>query len=115
MIIEYLKNLEERYKNIISCHIAVKIPHKHHRKKIIHVDIAFKTGFGDFYVNRDRDKNYSHRDPIISIRDAFEALENQLKTKLGLLHDTRIKLKSSMKGKEINEKEIPQYDWVDDF
>ncbi|MCB0407106.1 MAG: hypothetical protein KDD34_02815 [Bdellovibrionales bacterium] len=111
VIIEYLQDLEEKYKNIISCHVAIKIPHKHHRKKIIHTDISFKTGFGDFFVNHDKDKNYSHEDPLISLRDAFEALENQLNTKLGMLHDKRVKSKSSTKSKE----EILQYDWVDDL
>jgi len=79
---KYLVKLEEMHKNIISCHIAVRAPHKHQRNHIYHVNIQLQIPGEDIVINKEPEKNYAHTDMHVAIRDAFSALKNSLQKKV---------------------------------
>ncbi|OFZ19502.1 MAG: hypothetical protein A2Z20_02945 [Bdellovibrionales bacterium RBG_16_40_8] len=79
---KYLKKLERLYDRIVSCHVAVRAPHKHHKNHIYHVHIRLKIPGEDIVVNREPEKNYSHADMHVAIRDAFNALHKQLRERV---------------------------------
>lgn len=72
--------LERVYDGVTSCHVYVEAPHKHHRKgNHYEVRIEVHVPGTDLAVsNRPGDVN-THEDLHIALRDAFNAIERQLK------------------------------------
>lgn len=68
------QKLEELCKQIISCHVVVEMPHKHHHQgKQFDVRIDIGVPGKEILVNRDH-----HEDVYIALRDAFDAAKRQL-------------------------------------
>jgi len=72
--------LEQVHGRIISCHVYVEAPHKHHRQgNLYEVRLEAHVPGTDFAVsNKPGDVN-AHEDLNVAIRDAFNAMERQLK------------------------------------
>lgn len=81
VIRERVAKLEQFYDRITGCRIIFDAPHQHknHGKLYqVRIDITLPDG-AEVVVNRTHDKNASHTDPNIAIRDSFSAAERQLK------------------------------------
>lgn len=77
---ERLSKLEKIYEGITSCHVYVQAPHRHHSKgNRYEVHIEARVPGTELIVNEKPGDVRSHEDLFIAIRDAFDALERQLK------------------------------------
>ncbi|SDY69531.1 ribosome hibernation-promoting factor, HPF/YfiA family [Nitrosomonas sp. Nm33] len=66
--------LENFFDRLVSCHVVVEMPHKHHHQgKEFNVRINIGVPGSDIVVNRDH-----HQDPYVALRDAFDAAKRQL-------------------------------------
>ncbi|HEY5656099.1 MAG TPA: HPF/RaiA family ribosome-associated protein [Woeseiaceae bacterium] len=84
--------LEQFFDRIISCHVTVEAPHKHHNKGIIyHVRIAMTVPGRELAINRDHSENPAHEDPYVAVRDAFDSARR-------LLQDHSRKMRDQSKG-----------------
>lgn len=69
-----VEKLESFFDHIISCHIVVEMPHKHHHQgKEFTVRINIGVPGNEIIVNRDH-----HEDPYVALRDAFDSAKRQL-------------------------------------
>lgn len=76
---EKAAKLERYYPRIISCRVVVEASHKrHHKGNLYHVSILIGVPGGEIVVNREADKDHSHEDLYVAIRDAFKAARRQL-------------------------------------
>jgi ribosome-associated translation inhibitor RaiA/cold shock CspA family protein len=77
---ERVDRLEQMHGGLISCHVYVEAPHKHHRQgNLYEVRIEAHVPGADFAVsNKPGDMN-AHEDLNVAIRDAFDAMDRQLK------------------------------------
>ncbi len=80
-ISKYIEKIEKFGRNqIVSCHVVVAAPHRHHHKgKIYHIQIRMHVGNKDIIVDHEREQDHSHEEINVAIRDAFSAAERQLK------------------------------------
>ncbi|MBX2989099.1 MAG: ribosome-associated translation inhibitor RaiA [Bdellovibrionaceae bacterium] len=74
----HLQKLDRLHDRIIECHVSVRIPHRHQRKHTYHINLQLKLPGKVLVVDRDPDKNDTHTDIKIAIRDAFAKLTRQL-------------------------------------
>jgi len=80
-----VEKLENFFDRIVSCHVVVEMPHKHHHQgKEFNVRINIGVPGSDIVVNRDH-----HQDPYVALRDAFDAAKRQLED-----HVRRMQLKT---------------------
>lgn len=76
---EHAKNLERFCDDIISCHVIVETPHKHHRKgNLFHIRIDAAIPGKEIVVKRSPDQHHAHEDPYVALRDAFKSMRQQL-------------------------------------
>ncbi len=79
VIREKADKLDHLFGRIMSCHVTVEAPHKHHNKgKLYQVHIDITVPNGEVVVSRDKHKNHAHEDVYVAIRDAFDAARRQL-------------------------------------
>ena len=73
-----LDKLERFTDEIQSLRVTLESPHNHHHKgKVFHVGVEAVIPNHDILVNHDK---HEHEDIYIAIRDAFNALERQIKS-----------------------------------
>jgi ribosomal subunit interface protein len=66
--------LDEFFDHIMSCHVVVEMPHKHHHQgKQFNVRIDIGVPGGEIVVNRDH-----HEDVYVALRDAFDVAKRML-------------------------------------
>ena len=71
---EKAKKLDEFFEHIMSCHVVVEVPHKHHHQgKQFNVRIDITVPGSEIVVNRDQ-----HEDVYVALRDAFDAAKRKL-------------------------------------
>ncbi len=71
---EKVSKLEEFYPQMVGCHVAVEMPHKHHNQgKLFNVRVEAQVPGGQVVVNRDLSE-----DVYVALRDAFDAARRQL-------------------------------------
>lgn len=71
---EKVEKLENFFDHLVSCHVVVEMPHKHHHQgKEFNVRIHIGVPGNDIVVNRDH-----HQDPYVALRDAFDAAKRRL-------------------------------------
>lgn len=76
---DHAEKISKFYDRIISCHVVVDLPHRHHRNgKKYHVEVRLHIPQGDIIVNSDPEKDNSHEDVYVAIRDAFAATRRRL-------------------------------------
>ena len=76
-----LDKLERYTDEIHSLRVTLESPHNHHHKgKVFHVGVEAVIPNHDILVNHDQHDKHEHEDIYIAIRDAFNALERQIKS-----------------------------------
>ena len=66
--------LDEFFDHIMSCHVVVEMPHKHHHQgKQFNVRIDIGVPGDEIVVNRDH-----HEDVYVALRDAFDVAKRML-------------------------------------
>ncbi len=89
---ERLERLERFHDHIISGRVTIEAPHKHHQKgKLYQVMIDLHVPGGEIIASRSPDKHHAHEDVYVALRDAVNAVERQLKSRLRI---SRGKVKS---------------------
>ena len=77
---EEVAKLEQFFDKIISCHVVVQLPHKHHQHGNLYgvkIYLALPGG-KTITVDRLHSDNQAHEDVYVAIRDAFRAARRQL-------------------------------------
>ena len=74
----YLKKIDVLYDRITSCHVAVRIPHKHQKKHFFHVHIRLEIPGKNIIVDREPEVNVKHTNINIAVHDAFRKLTRKL-------------------------------------
>ncbi len=65
---------------IIKGRVVLDSPHNnHHKGKVYSVGLEIVTPSGEIRVHRGQHDNHAHEDLYVTIRDAFDAAERQLK------------------------------------
>jgi ribosomal subunit interface protein len=76
---ERAAKLDTYYDHIISCHVIVEAPHRHHHQgRLFHVRIDLALPGSTLVVNREPHAHHAHEDVLVAIRDAFDAARRQL-------------------------------------
>lgn len=77
---ERIERLERYSDDLIGCRVVVGTPHKSKSKgRIYQVSINLEIPGKDLVANRHSEEDHSHEDIYVAIRDAFDAIERQLK------------------------------------
>ena len=77
---ERVTKIEEYYGRLMSCRVVVELPHKsHHQGKLFHINIDMTVPGAGHVVHNDKGKNPAHEDVHVAVRDAFNAVEAQVK------------------------------------
>lgn len=75
-----VSKIEEFYGRIVSCRVVVELPHKSHAQgKLFHINIDLSLPGAGHVVHNDRGQNPAHEDVHVAVRDAFNAIEAQVK------------------------------------
>ena len=75
------------FEGVLACDAVVSLPHKHRtRGKIIHVRLQVKVPGTTLVVDREPEKETSHKDPYVVIADAFHALKHKLEEHARIRH-----------------------------
>jgi len=77
---ERVDRLERLHDRITSCRVHIEAPHKHHRKGNryeVRIDLVIPDA--ELVVNNKPGDVNAHEDVYVAIRDAFDAIERQLK------------------------------------
>jgi ribosome-associated translation inhibitor RaiA/cold shock CspA family protein len=78
---ERVRRLERFYDGITSCHVALGTPHRHQRKgRQWSVRIELRVPGTELVVSRQPGDVGAHEDLPVAIRDAFDAMERELKS-----------------------------------
>ena len=76
---QHVEKLDRFHKHIIGCRVTVESPHKHQHKGLIYqVKIDITVPGGELLASRGSDKDHTHEDVYVAIRDAFHAARRQL-------------------------------------
>lgn len=76
---ERVDRLHRFFDRIVSCHVAVEVPHRsQHNALTYHVRIEVSVPEKLLVVSRDPGDIVEHFDAYIAVRDAFDAMERQL-------------------------------------
>ena len=77
---ERLERLEQFFGRITRCHVVVEAPHQRRRQgNLYEVRLDVTTPSGDLSINRKPGDDQAHFDLLVAIRDAFDAMERQLR------------------------------------
>jgi len=83
-----LEKLERYCDEIQSLRVTLEAPHNNHQKgKVYHVGVEAMVPNHDIVVTHDQHDKHSHEDIYVAIRDAFNAVERQLKSVYGKQRD----------------------------
>lgn len=75
-----LAKLEEAYGRLTGARVVVHTPHKHHHKgNIFHVDIDVQVPGAGHVVKHETGVDHAHEDVYVAVRDAFKAVQRNLK------------------------------------
>ena len=76
---ERAEKLEMHAERIQRCRVVVEAPHKHHNKGALYeIRIDVRVPGEELVVNRSGHRDPSHEDPYVAVRDAFDAMAQQL-------------------------------------
>lgn len=77
---ERVERLEQFFGRITRCHVVVEAPHQRRRQgNLYEVRLDVTTPSGDLSINRKPGDDQAHFDLLVAIRDAFDAMERQLR------------------------------------
>jgi cold shock CspA family protein len=76
---ERAAKLDEFCDDIMSCHVMVESPHRHHHKgKLYHLRIDLTVPGEEIVIKRDPREDATHEDVYVVVRDAFDAATRRL-------------------------------------
>ncbi|HEY9080392.1 HPF/RaiA family ribosome-associated protein [Magnetovibrio sp.] len=91
-IFERIDKIESQYGRITSCRVVVELPHKSQAQgKLFHFNIDMTVPGAGHIVHNDRGQDPAHEDVHVALRDAFNAVDNQLKKVVGKRRDEQRK------------------------
>lgn len=107
--------LERFFTGIVRCEVVISCPHRHrHADRLYHVQIHIAMPGEDIIISHDPEKNESHRDIYVAIRDSFRAAERQLQDKIKILrHYVKSHQPNANEGTNTNEGKVSKV-FVDD-
>ena len=77
---KHIAKLEKFSERLSNCRVVIEVPHRHHHQgNIYHVQIDLTVPGSKLIVNRQPPAQQTHEDLYITIHDAFESAERQLK------------------------------------
>jgi ribosomal subunit interface protein len=77
---EHATKLERFGVPIISCHVAVDLPHKRHQKgKHFHVRITVHVPGHELVVDRAPEAHSAHEDAYLAVNEAFRAAQRMIR------------------------------------
>lgn len=81
---EKVGKLEQLYDRITSCRVAIEAHHRntsnlHHKGEPFHIRLDLTLPGTELVVKRDPKDSHVNEDIFVALRDAFQALERQLK------------------------------------
>lgn len=80
--------IEEYHGRLTSCRVVVELPHKSHAQgKLFHINIDMTVPGAGHLNHHDRGQNPAHDDVHVAVRDAFNAIEAQVKKIVGKRRD----------------------------
>ena len=96
-----VEKLERFFTGIIRCEVTISCPHRHrHADRLYHVQIHLSLPGEDVIISHDREKDQSHRDVYVAIRDSFRAAERKLQDRVRVLrHYVKSHQQILMEGK----------------
>jgi len=76
-----VSKLEQFYDRITSCRVAIEAPHRNNSVKgqPFHIRIDLTVPGSELVVKRDPKDSHVNEDIYVALRDAFQAMERQLK------------------------------------
>ncbi|HET9450812.1 MAG TPA: HPF/RaiA family ribosome-associated protein [Aggregicoccus sp.] len=76
---EYAEKLEQFCDRILTCHVVVEEPHRHHQQgNHFHVRVAMAVPGRNIVVDRAPAKDALFEDPYATLHDAFDAARRKL-------------------------------------
>ncbi len=77
---KHIAKLEKFTDRLIDCRVVIEVPHRHHhRGNMYHVQINLTVPGDELIVDRQPTEEQAHEDLDLTIQDAFESAERQLK------------------------------------
>lgn len=73
------KKLETFYDGITSCRVVVEATSRHQQGNLYHVHIDVGVPGSELVVSREPDQRQAHEDAYVALRDAFDAMQRQVK------------------------------------
>ena len=75
----HVAKLETFCRDIIGCHVVLSQPHRHPRHgRLWSVRVDLVVPGVDIIVNRTHCRDQAHEDPLVALRDAFDAAKRRL-------------------------------------
>lgn len=75
-----VERLDKMFDRIVGVHVTIEAPHRRHRKgNEFEVRVVVTMPGEDIVVNRRPGDDHAHFDPLVAVRDAFDAVERKLK------------------------------------
>lgn len=89
---ERVDKLGQFFGHIISCRVTLEVPNRTPHYDVLNhrVSIELSVPGEDLVVSREPNENENFNDIYVTIRDAFDAAEKQLRTYVGQLQETRV-------------------------
>lgn len=76
-----VEKLERLFPRIIACHVIAEEAHqRHHKGTLYGVHVNVTVPGGEIVASREHHDKHSHEDFYVAMRDAFDALERQLRS-----------------------------------
>lgn len=75
----YVDGLTKVFDRIISCHVAIEAPHRHHHHgRLYRVRVELGVPGRTIVVGRSPDEHAAHADAHVALRDTFRAARRRL-------------------------------------
>jgi len=72
--------VEDHYGRLTGCRVVVELPHKSHSQgKLFHINIDISVPGAGHILHNDRGLKPAHEDVHVAVRDAFSAIDAQVK------------------------------------
>ncbi len=77
---ERADKLGQLHERITGCRVVVEAPHRHHQKgKLFAIAVEVKVPGATLASHRNPGENHAHEDVYVALRDAFDAVERQIR------------------------------------
>lgn len=92
VIRERVDKLNRYFEHIISCRVTVEVPNRTPQYDVLNhrVSVEISVPNEELVVSREPNEHDNFNDIYVTLRDAFDAAEQQLRTYAGRLQETRV-------------------------